>query len=156
MYEILFQYVRTQELNDFAANWITKWLEQLEPTPIEITEDRGINLIKLGIGCDIAEQEKERLLNCFIETNSYNAALNYEKSLLIGRKGSGKSAIYIKLLEDISSDNLNYVVNLKPESNELLEDVKLSVLQKALRRTYSMLRSTWPFSFPRRTLQKRK
>ena len=51
--------------------------------------------------------------------------------MLVGRKGAGKTAIYYKLLEDLSEDNLNYNINLKPASLELLENIDLSELFKS-------------------------
>ncbi|MFA6176987.1 MAG: hypothetical protein WC765_10460, partial [Phycisphaerae bacterium] len=105
---------------------------QVAPTQTHISgplgEEHELNMLKLGIGGDIAENEKAGLLNYFVITSSYQAALRNEKSLLVGRKGSGKSAIYIKLLDVFQVDILNYVISLLPESDELLEDVEMSEL----------------------------
>lgn len=129
--EILLQYKDSVDLYVYAGEWLEERIGLLVPTKrteLKEKEEHELNLIKLGIGCDYAEGEKEKLLNYFVETSSYNAALNYEKSLLIGRKGSGKSAIYIKLLDEVAKDHLNFIVNLKPESDELLENVEMSNL----------------------------
>ncbi|HUS72433.1 MAG TPA: hypothetical protein VMY06_05140 [Sedimentisphaerales bacterium] len=129
--EILIQYRDSGNLVDSIIDWLDPRVKKIQeiiqvPTPVE--EEHELNLIKLGIGCDIAEFEKEGLRNYFVLTASYNSALNQKKSVLIGRKGSGKSAIYIKLLDVFGEDSLNYVINLRPESEELLEDVEMSNL----------------------------
>lgn len=49
-----------------------------------------------------AESDK-RLLNYFIKTDSLERVLNYKKSIIVGRKGSGKTALY-KYIEN-SIDN---------------------------------------------------
>jgi len=129
--EILFPYEESVDLCIYVEEWLEKLITlpvDTKRTEVEEKEEHGLNLIKLGIGCDYAEGEKEELLNYFVETSSYNAALNYKKSLLVGRKGSGKSAIYIKLLDEIANDRLNFIISLKPESDELLEDIEMSNL----------------------------
>jgi len=125
-YEILTQYTSSDEIKTYVERWLGERIRYIEPAEELEKKGREYNLIKLGIGCDIAEHEKEGLLHYFVETASYYAALNQEKSLLLGRKGSGKSAIYIKLLNTLPSDKINLVVSLKPESDELLEDVEMS------------------------------
>lgn len=129
-HEILIQYAEINDLVDAVVNWLDKRTEV--PAVVKeqkiIAEEHELNLIKLGVGCDIAEEEQRELLNYFVFTSSYNSALTRQKSLLIGRKGCGKSAIYIKLLDELSKDDLNFVISLRPESDELLEDVEMSEL----------------------------
>lgn len=52
-----------------------------------------------NFGQDAAEQENSRdyLAQHFIQTNAYKKALDGTKSIIIGRKGSGKSAIFLYL-----------------------------------------------------------
>ncbi len=127
--DILIQYSTSENLVEEVINWLDKNIPKIQKTEIKNIEDRELDLIKLGIGCEIAEYEKDALLNYFIETASYNEAVNRENSILVvGRKGTGKSAIYIKVSDELMKDNLNYIVNLRPESDELLEDVDLSKL----------------------------
>lgn len=125
-YEILVQYTSTDEITTYVEKWLDERIKYPETVEVIEKEEREFNLIKLGIGCDIAEHEKEGLLHYFVETASYNAALSQQKTLLLGRKGSGKSAIYIKLLDTLPNDPINVVISLKPESDELLEDVEMS------------------------------
>lgn len=126
-HEILFSYDSSESLINFVDSWLTKELitQEMEEK-IEKIEEHTNNLIKLGIGCEVAEYEKEELPNYFVETSPYFSALKKEKVIIVGRKGSGKSAIYIKLINELSKDNFNYLINLKPESEELLENSQLS------------------------------
>lgn len=128
-HDILIQYASSDDLVDSVIAWVSKELGDLiVEAKVEKKEEHELNLIKLGIGCEVAEREKDGLQNYFIETASYFAAVNQEKSILVGRKGSGKSAIYIKIQQELANDKLNYIIDLKPESDELLEDVQLSKL----------------------------
>jgi len=128
-HDILVQYLSSDDLIDSVMEWINREIDKfVEKKEMKEDEEHELDLIKLGIGCEVAEREKEGLENYFVETASYFAALNQEKSILLGRKGSGKSAIYIKIQKVLSTDKMNYIVDLKPESDELLEDVQLSKL----------------------------
>lgn len=146
-YEILIQYVEPSDLVESVKHWLDKRIAF--PLAVErereIAEEHELNLIKLGIGYDIAEEEQENLLHYFVFTSSYNAALNRQKSLLIGRKGSGKSAIYIKLLDELSHDDLNFVISLRPESDELLEDVEMSALFNSDASKRSFFLTVWKY-----------
>ena len=128
-----------------SRDWIDKRTELPPAVKAEkiVAEEHELNLIKLGIGCDIAEEEQEDLLHYFVFTSSYNAAITRQKSLLIGRKGSGKSAIYIKLLNELSKNDLNFLISLRPESDELLEDVEMSELFRSDASKRSFFFTVW-------------
>jgi hypothetical protein len=143
------------EYND-AKSCVTKIFEWLSnnvsilPKSDEVVinrndDDHEINLLKLGLGCEIAEEEKNDLLNYFIETHSYHLAFEKSRAIFVGRKGSGKSALYIKLSNDLSLDNLNYVITLKPESNELLENVEVANLYNSESSKKSFFLNIWKF-----------
>lgn len=130
---ITIKYSNSSECIKKTEQWLLKYqpLNQIE-NKNDVTEnkknqiDYELNLLKLGIGCEIAEEEQKELLNYFIENEAYNIALKKTKSIFIGRKGTGKSAIFFKLLHELSLDNKNYIIQLKPESDELLDDIELS------------------------------
>ena len=130
-YDIMFQYQDSNQL----VNEVHKWLDEKkyqaihtseESTVGEDGEEQELSLLKLGVGCEIAENEREELLTYFVPTFSYNKAKESKSTILVGRKGSGKSAIYIKLADDLAEEKNVYIVNLKPESDELLHNIDLS------------------------------
>jgi hypothetical protein len=136
-HEILVSYTSSTDLISVAKTWIEKALseDQLKAKTLitdqkkesaALQEEQDLGLIKLGIGYEIAENEKDELLKYFLETATYYSALSQSKIIVVGRKGSGKSAIYIKALDALSRQPLNYVINLRPESSELTEDIQLS------------------------------
>ena len=139
-HDMLFQYQTPSDLIEKLIDWAPK-----DKIILKQQDEHDYNLLKLGIGCAIAEEERENLLNYFVDTASSYAALANDKSIFVGRKGSGKSAIHIKLQELLAKDKRNYLLNLKPESEELLENLHLSDLYKAHGSKKSFFKSTWKF-----------
>ncbi|MBN1384760.1 MAG: hypothetical protein JW983_07770, partial [Elusimicrobia bacterium] len=144
--EILIQYKNSDELQSSVIEWIHNEIKIDRKSLIKDTDDkeeRELNLLKLGIGCEYAEGESDKLNEYFVETASYNAAMQQEKSIITGRMGSGKSAIYLKLSNDLSSEKNNYVISLRPESDEILEDVEKSIIFKSEASKRSFFLSVW-------------
>jgi hypothetical protein len=82
------------------------------------------DLNKIDLGNDEAEQDA-RLEEYFLRTSYYRNAMNGSKTLVIGRKGSGKSAIFILLEKDIINTG-NMVIKITPDqySWSALKDYK--------------------------------
>ena len=70
-----------------------------------------LDLRKIDLGKDEAEQDTN-LGKYFLKTEAYAACLRGSKFVVIGRKGSGKSAIFTLLNEELSKENL--VVQITP------------------------------------------
>jgi energy-coupling factor transporter ATP-binding protein EcfA2 len=71
------------------------------------------DLKKINLGKDEAEQD-ERLKEYFLKTESYEKIRNGEKTIVLGRKGSGKSAIFT-LLEEEYSNKGDIVIQITPD-----------------------------------------
>jgi hypothetical protein len=120
-YDIMIQYRDSNHLVDEVLGWIEPRINQLDSIQSQETESvenieicsHEMDLLKLGVGCEVAENERESLLSYFIPTYSYNKAREGKCTIIIGRKGSGKSAIFIKLAREFSENKLNYLINLK-------------------------------------------
>ena len=90
----------------------------------ESSRDRTASLGILGridLGSSTAEYETQKLERYFIHTAEYARALRAEGALVIGRKGSGKSAIQMQVAHATSRDRRNCVVDLRPASHNLSE-----------------------------------
>lgn len=64
-----------------------------------------MNLIKIKDFGTIDAENDKRLLEYFVKSNSLKRIQDYEKSIVIGRKGTGKTAIY-KFLENEESQHV--------------------------------------------------
>jgi hypothetical protein len=102
-------------------------------------------LERINLGEWIAENESEDLAEYFIPTASYNEALHANHSIFVGRKGTGKSATFYKLQDELSRDPRNHVCIIKPVAYEL-EGV-LQLLRQTLTSADSgyLIESLWKF-----------
>lgn len=106
---------------------LKKWLEPLHEEFKEKVEDyKGYEagkkalgkLSNLIIGDYVAENESGNLLDYFLETAEYKEALNSQKILFVGRKGTGKTANLIKLKNQFALNKRNFVVSIQPQGHE--------------------------------------
>lgn len=82
--------------------------------------DLGI-LGQLDLGSPVAEYETQQLEFYFVETAQYSRALRAEGTVVAGRKGSGKSALYLKLVDQLSKERRRCICDLRPASHNLSE-----------------------------------
>lgn len=79
-------------------------------------------------GDDSAERDVD-LLSYFIDTESYSRLARKSKTIVVGRKGSGKSALRKKLENDFSKKPDTHVVNISPKYSairNILNEISLS------------------------------
>jgi hypothetical protein len=81
-------------------------------------EDRSL-LQSLSLGASAAENEFRTLGSYFVETSEYLRAARGEISIITGRKGSGKSAIFFQVRDNARRRRGSINVDLKPESHQL-------------------------------------
>lgn len=72
------------------------------------------------LGDQIAENDKENLKINFIETSAYRTLIeSKDATVVIGRRGTGKSAIFYKLNE-VWRNQKNYTISISPEDQETI------------------------------------
>src|SRR3546814_11005267 len=73
---------------------------------------------KLNLGATSAENEMRDLERYYLETDQFLKSLRGEAHLVVGRKGSGKSAIFLQLRDAERDKNRhkNIVLDLTPDS----------------------------------------
>lgn len=96
--------------------------EQLDATLLE----------RVHFGASSAENEISDLADYYLATDEFRRALQGEVRLVVGRKGSGKSAVFFRVRDKVSSARRNVVLDLKPDGYQLvkLKDRVLSALDK--------------------------
>ncbi|QBE64276.1 P-loop ATPase, Sll1717 family [Pseudoduganella lutea] len=77
-----------------------------------------MRISEINWGDDSAERDP-CLLDYFITSDAFNRLNSKSKSIVVGRKGSGKSALRKKLEQAFAQDNNNYVINLSPSFNSI-------------------------------------
>jgi energy-coupling factor transporter ATP-binding protein EcfA2 len=78
-------------------------------------------LTRLSVGDPTAENEMTSLSDYYLLTDEYQKALRGEVNLVVGRKGSGKTALFVQLRDAKRSRKANIVVDLKPEGFQLIK-----------------------------------
>ena len=107
------------DIHVFVAEFcprIVEYESQIEPSGIN-----GETLLQsLRIGDPRAENEMTTLEDYYLNIDQLDRAVRGEVNLVVGRKGSGKTALFIRLRDKIRADRRNIVVDLKPEGYQLI------------------------------------
>jgi hypothetical protein len=94
-----------------------EYSSRVEPSGI----DTRTLLEALSIGDPRAENEMPTLGLYYLRTDQFERTVRGEANLVVGRKGSGKTALFIQVRDKIRSDKRNVVVDLKPEGFQLIK-----------------------------------
>ena len=86
-----------------------------------ISSSASTVLTKLTVGDPTAENEMTTLGDYYLSTDEYQRALRGEVNLVVGRKGSGKTALFVQLRNTKRERKPNIVVDLKPEGYQLVK-----------------------------------
>jgi len=111
------RYETAQSVNEYCQ----KTLIQNQRRKPRATPQSETVLQRIDLGASSAENEFQNLHNYFVETAEYNRALRGPSSIVVGRKGSEKSAIFYRVGDYHKSDARNLVVDLRPASHNLSE-----------------------------------
>jgi hypothetical protein len=76
-------------------------------------------LQRINFGEFIAEHESENLYNYFVETSHYQNLIKSEHNIIIGRKGTGKTATLYFLEKELCEDVRNHICLIKPINFEV-------------------------------------
>jgi len=99
----------------------------------------------LRIGEYIAENEEEELENYFIETSPFLDAIEGRHTLVVGRKGSGKTANLYAIASRLREDKRNLVCIVKPASYELESVLRLLRTYRERDEKGYLVESLWKF-----------
>jgi len=104
-------------------------------------------LAKLNLGASQAENEEVELSNYYHRTELFERLLRNEVNVIAGRKGTGKSAMFIQAGLRLSRDRWNVVVSIQPEGYQLkkLKEALLSRLPEGSRD--HLLAAFWEYVF---------
>lgn len=103
----------------FASQVAKAFQEQVE----EKSNPERSFLKNLNLGATSAENEMRDLSEYYLETDQYLKTLRGEAHLVVGRKGSGKSAIFLQIrdMERARDRSKNIVLDLKPDGYKLIK-----------------------------------
>ena len=114
------KYRRPEDIADAIQEFsleITEFSQRLSVKAVRATSV----LTNLSVGDPTAENEMTTLAGYFLSTDEYQRALRGEVNLVVGRKGSGKTALFVQLRDTKRATRKNVVVDLKPEGYQLVK-----------------------------------
>jgi hypothetical protein len=123
---------RLEHIDPLVAEFGAKVVERLQLAEAGAAFRPTTALEDLNLGASSAENEFRDLASYFVETDAFQRAKRAEVRMVVGRKGSGKTAIFARVRDHARKDKKNIVVDLKPEGYKLIkfkEDV-LELLQE--------------------------
>lgn len=114
------QYRDPTDIADAVADFCPQINAKLQDfLPPKITKQNLLG--QISVGDPTAENEMTTLDNYYLQTDQFLRASRGEVNLVVGRKGAGKTALFIRVRDITRADKRNIVVDLKPESYQLLK-----------------------------------
>lgn len=120
------------QIDEAIADFAGEVVSRLSRTEATIEQKEVSVLEKVHFGASSAENEISDLADYYLTTDEFRRALHGEARLIIGRKGSGKSAVFFRIRDKVSSSRRNVVLDLKPDGYQLvkLKDRVLSAMDR--------------------------
>jgi hypothetical protein len=149
--DLLLQYETANEAAMHLAAWkadIEFDIDQKKKIKYEhATHERLATELKgLRVGEYIAENEAGRLVeDYFVETSAYRDALEGNQVVFVGRKGTGKTANFLKLSSELAKGNQSLVCVIKPNAYELHGVLDLLMRYKGRDTKGYAVESLWKF-----------
>jgi hypothetical protein len=114
---------RLDEINEIVGEFAARVAEAFQEGRSAPTHGHQTFLSTLDLGASSAENEMRTLQNYYLTTEAFLKSLRGEAHLVVGRKGSGKSAIFLQIRDRERSRDpgQNIVLDLKPEGYKLLK-----------------------------------
>ena len=148
-------YTTLLKAHETAAQCESQLREWLESVPIvrrarraigsPPAANRRLELRNLSIGEPFAENEQSHLDEYFVETSDYFTPLEAQTTVLVGRRGTGKTATLIALQAAFRADPRNHVCVIKPVGYEV--DGLIRLLNEEWRQAERgfLVESLWKF-----------
>jgi len=119
--DVVLTYEHPKRIHELLIPALGEVIEQIQtirfvPTALPITQ-----LEKLDLGDLAAENEIKALDSYFIPTAQYHKAKQGHARLVVGRKGTGKSALFYSLRSTFRPLKTHLVLDLRPEGYQLVK-----------------------------------
>ena len=109
------------DMDDYIAEFATSVTASMQSVRPPVTSKPGTFLQKLNLGASAAENEYRVLGDYYLITDEFRSVERGDVQIVLGRKGSGKSALFFQIRDHIRQRKQNVVVDLKPEGFQLLK-----------------------------------
>lgn len=106
------------DIDDLISNFAPEVVESMQALdPIDIPP--AGTLARMTIGDPMAENEFQRLGDYYLRRDEFDRTIRGEVNLAVGRKGTGKTALFSQVRNNLRRNRTTIVVDLKPEGYQL-------------------------------------
>lgn len=120
------------DINEHIADFAGKVAEAFQQVVSITSSSEDTFLQSIDLGSTSAENEMRTLENYYLKTDQFLKSLRGEANIVVGRKGSGKSAIFLQVRDRERNKKGNIVLDLKPDGYKLIKfkELILSFLEE--------------------------
>ena len=116
--DLVDRYRHPDQINEIIERFALDVTDALQPQVKARPHQEGL-LASLDMGSSTAENEFVSLGEYYVQTDQFRRTLRGEVRIVVGRKGSGKTAVFAQVRDHIRSDRNQIVLDLKPEGYQL-------------------------------------
>lgn len=118
--DLVSSYTYPEQIDDYISEFAGRVYEAVQGSvEIPITSSQSI-LARMELGASSAENELRDLADYYLPTDGFRRAQRGDIRLVLGRKGSGKTAIFLQVRDRLRSQQ-NIVLDLKPDGFRLIK-----------------------------------
>lgn len=123
---------RLEQIDEIVADFVPGVTELFQAASEAKSAGRENLIQTIHLGSSTAENEVRDLPGYYLETDAYQRVTRGEARVVVGRKGSGKTAIFYRSRERFRRNKNHVVLDLKPEGYQFrkLRDSVLSLVQE--------------------------
>jgi len=114
-------FMEPSHIDESISDFATRVTEAMQQSRYQETDKEYSLLEEITFGSSAAENEFRELAGYYLETDQFQRALRGEVRLVVGRKGSGKTAIFAQVRDRTREERQNIVVDLRPDGYQLLK-----------------------------------
>jgi len=119
--DIVKHYNTLDKLSEYVGNFAVNIIASIQHYKPIISSEPKTFLQKLNLGASFAENEIQNLSDYYLITDEFRSVERGEIQIVLGRKGSGKSALFFQLRDKLRSSRKKIVVDLNPEGFQLIK-----------------------------------
>jgi hypothetical protein len=114
-------FLHPSQIDEAIAEFAPQVMEAMQEKA-QFAFDREQTLLeKISFGASAAENEFRELAGYYLDTDQFQRALRGEVRLVVGRKGSGKTAIFAQVRDRTRQISKNVVLDLRPDGYQLIK-----------------------------------
>ncbi len=110
-----------EQIDEYIAEFSTDVTGRFQAVSPPVVSEPKTLLARLNLGASSAENELQELGHYYLETDEFRRTLRGEVQVVAGRKGAGKTALFVQLRNRLREHRRLIILDLKPEGFQLLK-----------------------------------